>query len=175
MIAGWTGRDQAAVERHIAELAAIGVARPLAVPCFYRVGANLLTTSPPSTSPAPLERRVEVVLRRGRSLSVSAPTHRRRSKPSAHAQQMAPPGPRGRAARGGARAAGPRPPQVGRAAPGGASGPAAWRGRRTTTQRERQNELQNPKRTANAERERRTQNENAESHERRTTTRTQNA
>jgi hypothetical protein len=45
VIAGWTGRDQAAVERHIEELAAIGVARPPRIPCFYRLGANLLTTS----------------------------------------------------------------------------------------------------------------------------------
>lgn len=45
VIAGWTGRDRAAVERHIEELVAIGVARPPAVPCYYRVGANLLTTS----------------------------------------------------------------------------------------------------------------------------------
>jgi hypothetical protein len=44
VIAGWTGRERAAVERHIEELAAIGVARPPCVPCFYRVGANLLTT-----------------------------------------------------------------------------------------------------------------------------------
>jgi hypothetical protein len=46
VIAGWTGRDRAAVEHHIDELAAIGVARPRVVPCFYRVGANLLTTAP---------------------------------------------------------------------------------------------------------------------------------
>jgi Protein of unknown function (DUF2848) len=45
VIAGWTGRDRSAVERHIAELAAIGVARPPQVPCFYRLGANLLTTA----------------------------------------------------------------------------------------------------------------------------------
>ena len=44
VIAGWTGRDAAAVEHHIAELQAIGVARPRTVPCFYRVGANLLST-----------------------------------------------------------------------------------------------------------------------------------
>ncbi|MDB5854906.1 MAG: hypothetical protein JWR22_2947 [Herminiimonas sp.] len=43
VIAGWTGRDAAAVEHHIAELAAIGVARPRTVPCFYRVGVNLFT------------------------------------------------------------------------------------------------------------------------------------
>jgi hypothetical protein len=44
IIAGWTGRDKEAVEHHIAELEAIGVARPRTVPCFYRVGSNLLTT-----------------------------------------------------------------------------------------------------------------------------------
>jgi Protein of unknown function (DUF2848) len=45
VIAGWTGRDKASVEKHIAELAAIGVKRPRAVPVFYRVGASLLTTA----------------------------------------------------------------------------------------------------------------------------------
>ena len=45
VVAGWTGRDKAAVEHHIAELAAIGVKRPRSVPCFYRLGANLLTTA----------------------------------------------------------------------------------------------------------------------------------
>ena len=45
IIAGWTGRDKGAVEHHIAELAAIGVKPPRVVPCFYRVGANLLTTT----------------------------------------------------------------------------------------------------------------------------------
>src|ERR1700761_9603614 len=45
VVAGWTGRDSSAVEHHIAELEAIGVARPRTVPCFYRVGANLLTTA----------------------------------------------------------------------------------------------------------------------------------
>src|SRR6202166_191607 len=44
VIAGWTGRDAAAVEEHIVELEAIGVARPRTVPCFYLLGANLLTT-----------------------------------------------------------------------------------------------------------------------------------
>ena len=43
IVAGWTGRDIHAVEEHIAELAALGVARPSTVPCFYRVGKNLLT------------------------------------------------------------------------------------------------------------------------------------
>lgn len=45
VIAGWTGRDAAAVEAHIAELEAIGVPRPATVPCFYRVAAGLLTTA----------------------------------------------------------------------------------------------------------------------------------
>ncbi len=45
VVAGWTGRDKAAVEHHIAELVAIGVKRPRSVPCFYRLGANLLTTA----------------------------------------------------------------------------------------------------------------------------------
>jgi Protein of unknown function (DUF2848) len=45
IIAGWTGRDTAAVEHHVAELAAIGVKPPATVPCFYRLGANLLTTA----------------------------------------------------------------------------------------------------------------------------------
>ncbi|MEM6762435.1 MAG: DUF2848 family protein [Pseudomonadota bacterium] len=42
VIAGWTGRDESAVEHHIEELAAIGVARPSTVPLFYRVGVNQL-------------------------------------------------------------------------------------------------------------------------------------
>jgi len=46
IVAGWTGRDLDAVEQHIAELAAVGVRRPAAVPCFYRLGANLLTHAP---------------------------------------------------------------------------------------------------------------------------------
>lgn len=45
VVAGWTGRDKAAVEHHIAELAAIGVRRPRSVPCFYRLGASLLTAA----------------------------------------------------------------------------------------------------------------------------------
>lgn len=45
IVAGWTGRDRAEVDHHIAELAAIGVAPPSAVPLFYRVSASLLTQS----------------------------------------------------------------------------------------------------------------------------------
>ncbi len=44
VIAGWTGRNEDALEHHIAELEALGVERPRTVPCFYRLGANLLTT-----------------------------------------------------------------------------------------------------------------------------------
>lgn len=42
-IAGWTGRDQTAVEHHIEELAAIGVPRPSQTPLFYRVSPSLAT------------------------------------------------------------------------------------------------------------------------------------
>jgi hypothetical protein len=44
VIAGWTGRDAAAVERHIRELEALGVARPASTPIFYRVAEARLTT-----------------------------------------------------------------------------------------------------------------------------------
>ncbi len=43
VVAGWTGRDAAAIEHHIAELARIGVPRPSAVPLYYRLAAALLT------------------------------------------------------------------------------------------------------------------------------------
>lgn len=43
VIAGWAGRDLAATEHHIEELAAIGVPRPSAVPLYYRVAANQLS------------------------------------------------------------------------------------------------------------------------------------
>ena len=43
VIAGWAGRDMAAIEHHIEELEALGIARPSAVPLFYRVAANQLT------------------------------------------------------------------------------------------------------------------------------------
>jgi hypothetical protein len=44
VIAGWTGRDKAALEKHIAELEAIGVKRPATTPIFYRASAARLTT-----------------------------------------------------------------------------------------------------------------------------------
>ena len=43
VIAGWTGRDRAAVEKHILELEELGVKRPASTPVFYRVAASLLT------------------------------------------------------------------------------------------------------------------------------------
>ena len=43
IIAGWTGRDPAAIEHHIAELEAIGVPRPSRVPLYYRVAAQQFT------------------------------------------------------------------------------------------------------------------------------------
>ncbi len=45
IVAGWTGRDSKAVQHHIAELATLGVPAPSSVPLYYRVAANLLTTS----------------------------------------------------------------------------------------------------------------------------------
>lgn len=46
VVAGWTGRDIAAIEHHIEELAALGVPRPSSVPLYYRVATQLLTQSP---------------------------------------------------------------------------------------------------------------------------------
>jgi hypothetical protein len=43
VIAGWTGRDVAALNRHIEELKAIGVQPPSKVPLYYRLAADLLT------------------------------------------------------------------------------------------------------------------------------------
>ena len=41
VLAGWTGRDRAAVEHHIEELKALGVAPPSATPVFYRTGVEI--------------------------------------------------------------------------------------------------------------------------------------
>jgi hypothetical protein len=46
IVAGWAGRDRAAVDHHIAELAELGVAPPSSVPLYYRVSADRLTTAP---------------------------------------------------------------------------------------------------------------------------------
>ncbi len=45
VIAGWTGRDAEAVEKHIVELEKLGVRRPATTPIFYRVSAARLITS----------------------------------------------------------------------------------------------------------------------------------
>jgi hypothetical protein len=45
VVAGYTGRDEAAVQHHIDELAAIGIAPPPAVPMFYPVDAGSVTAA----------------------------------------------------------------------------------------------------------------------------------
>jgi len=45
IVAGWTGRDAAAVQHHIDELAAIGVPAPSTTPLHYHVSPDLLTMS----------------------------------------------------------------------------------------------------------------------------------
>ena len=67
VIAGWTGRDVAALEHHIEELKAIGVQPPSKVPLYYRVASNLLTQAEASRSWA---RHV----RRGRAGALGTPT-----------------------------------------------------------------------------------------------------
>ena len=46
IVAGWAGRDHAAIEEHIVELAELGVPRPSDVPLYYRIATNQLTQSP---------------------------------------------------------------------------------------------------------------------------------
>ena len=43
IIAGWTGSNAEAVEKHIKELEEIGVARPRQTPTFYRLSTNLVS------------------------------------------------------------------------------------------------------------------------------------
>jgi hypothetical protein len=43
VIAGWTGRDEPALRKHIRELEEIGVKPPKTTPIFYRVAASLFT------------------------------------------------------------------------------------------------------------------------------------
>src|SRR3546814_5686370 len=42
IVAGWAGRDSAAIAPHIEELALLGVACPSAVPLYYRIASNQL-------------------------------------------------------------------------------------------------------------------------------------
>jgi hypothetical protein len=46
VIAGWTGRDPIARDKHIAELEELGVPRPASTPIYYRVAASRLVTAP---------------------------------------------------------------------------------------------------------------------------------
>lgn len=46
VIAGWTGRDTAAVEKHIAELELLGVSRPSRTPIFYSASVSRVTREP---------------------------------------------------------------------------------------------------------------------------------
>jgi hypothetical protein len=64
IVAGWTGRDRAAVEHHIAELEALGVPRPSSAPIFYRVSASRLTTASAIESTDSSSGEVEPVLLR---------------------------------------------------------------------------------------------------------------
>jgi hypothetical protein len=72
VIAGWTGRDEAALQKHVRELAEIGVKPPKTTPIFYRVAASLFTraseiqVSGPDTSGE-----VEFVLMQGNELRVA--------------------------------------------------------------------------------------------------------
>ncbi|MGJ5133536.1 DUF2848 domain-containing protein [Bradyrhizobium oligotrophicum] len=45
VIAGWTGRDPVARDKHIAELEELGIPRPATTPIYYEVAASRLTTS----------------------------------------------------------------------------------------------------------------------------------
>lgn len=43
VVAGWTGRDRAALEHHVRELEALGVKRPSSMPVYYRIAAGNMT------------------------------------------------------------------------------------------------------------------------------------
>ena len=45
IVAGWTGRDKAKMEHHMAELEALGIKRPATTPVFYRNAVTRLTTT----------------------------------------------------------------------------------------------------------------------------------
>jgi len=64
IVAGWTGRNRAAVEEHIGELAAVGVPPPSSVPVFYRVSASRLTTEPAVESTPASSGEAEAILLR---------------------------------------------------------------------------------------------------------------
>lgn len=62
IVAGWTGRNRAAVEEHIVELEALGVTPPSSTPIFYRVSASRLTTASEIESTETSSGEVEAVL-----------------------------------------------------------------------------------------------------------------
>jgi hypothetical protein len=71
IVAGWTGRDKAAVEEHIAELEELGVPRPSTTPIYYRVSAARVTTEDEIESTPAASGEVEpVLLRTGAGLWV---------------------------------------------------------------------------------------------------------
>lgn len=43
VVAGWTGRDRAALEHHVRELEALGVKRPSSMPVYYRIAVGRIT------------------------------------------------------------------------------------------------------------------------------------
>ena len=43
ILAGWTGRDRAALEEHIVEMEKVGIPRPATIPIFFRVSASRMT------------------------------------------------------------------------------------------------------------------------------------
>jgi hypothetical protein len=44
IIAGWTGRDSVALNKHIEELKELGIAPPTKVPCYFRASVNVIST-----------------------------------------------------------------------------------------------------------------------------------
>ena len=44
IIAGWTGRNQEAMEAHIRELEEMGIPRPKQTPAYYECAKSLVTT-----------------------------------------------------------------------------------------------------------------------------------
>ena len=72
VIAGWTGRDEAALRKHIKELEEIGVKPPKTTPIFYRVAASLFTFSDSIQVSGPdTSGEVEFVLMQGKELRVA--------------------------------------------------------------------------------------------------------
>lgn len=68
IVAGWTGRDQGALRRHIDELAELGVTPPTSTPIFYRVAAARVTcdTEIESTDASSGEVEAVILAARGR-------------------------------------------------------------------------------------------------------------